>query len=168
MNWFVNAIAGFVRSFANLLRRRDRQRQRLENLYDSGGDRQAITRPLVENSDGRKRAIYAIGPRASSDGIGGESEYFTYLDEKGTQTEIDYRITRRCDCGALIGYRDVSLLGTCGICARTVCNQEGCAARCERCSMLVCGTHTVRLGNRTFCSRHRWYGLWMMFWGLLK
>lgn len=168
MNWLIHTIAQLFRMVVSLMRRTRLSREWQEDLYESGGDREAVMRHLGEDADSRKRVVHAIGPRASSDGIGGESELFTYVDEEGTQTVIDYRTARRCDCGTLIGYKDVSLFGTCQICARTVCNQEGCASRCEKCGSIVCGRHKVELGGHVFCPHHRLYGLWLGFWGLLK
>jgi len=157
-----------LENLMTLMRARTREKNQREDLYASGGNRQTIMRSLAEDGDSRKRVVHAIGPRASTDGLGWESEYFTYVDDNSVQMVVDYRLTRRCDCGALIGYNDVSLLGICGVCSGTVCTNEGCSSRCERCGTIVCARHAVKISKHTFCQWHGLYGRWLQFWGCLQ
>jgi hypothetical protein len=126
-----------------------------------------LLEPFREGTGHRMREVHVIGPPASSDGIGWDLEQVDYMEDQRVQTSVKYRQARRCDCGALLDYKN-SVLGTCSLCSRVVCKQEGCSARCERCGVLVCARHVVRIHKHNFCTRHKLYGLWLCFWGLLK
>lgn len=167
MNWFMHMMAVLFRRAVALARRRTRSHRWQEELYDSMADKDELLEPFQEGTGHRQREVHVIGPTASSDGIGWDQELVEYMDDQRVQTSVTYRQARRCDCGAVLAY-DNSVLGTCRACSRVVCKQEGCAARCERCGVLVCARHAVRIREHTFCPRHRFYGLWLCFWGLLK
>ena len=167
MRWLLNIIVELFHRAAVIIRRRRLSQRRQEDLYESGGDREE-TLSTLRNAEGfRRRTVHVIGPRVSSDAIGYEDEQVQYVDDDNVQTEINYKVSRRCECGALVTH-DNWMLGACNICGRALCGAKGCGERCEKCGDLVCRRHTVRFGKHTFCSRHRWYGWWLMFWGCLQ
>jgi len=155
----------------NLLSRlfgsRTASRRLQEDMYESGSSKDELLEPLREGTGTLRREVHVIGPRASSDGVGWDKERVEYVDGKKVTTTVEYSQSRRCDCGAVLAYGN-TVLGTCSVCSRIVCKAEKCAARCDRCGALVCTSHCVHIGEHSFCTRHRAYGLWMRFWGMLK
>ena len=113
---------------------------------------------------GRTVERHRFGPPASSNGLGWDTERLVYLDGS-TQTVVEETVVRRCDCGVFLSYGNLAK-GLCAVCGRVVCSE--CHATCERCGALCCGTHAVRYGNHTLCSRHRWVLYWLLFWGLIE
>jgi len=160
-------IIELLQSITGALRGNSVSRWRQEDIYESSASKHELVEPLREGTGTRKREVHAIGPWASSDGVGWDKERVEYVDGQRVQTTVEYSQARRCDCGAVLAYQNY-VLGTCRICSRVVCKHEGCAARCDRCGALVCTRHCVHIGEHTFCTRHRAYGLWMRFWGVLK
>jgi hypothetical protein len=166
MRWLLNLIVELFQRAAVTIGRRRISRQRQEDLYASGGDREE-TLSTLRNAEGfRKRTVHMIGPRVSSDAIGYEEEQVQYVDDDNVQTEINYRFSRRCACGNLVT-NDNWILGACNVCGRILCRAKGCGERCEKCGDLVCRRHAVKFGKHTFCSAHSLYGWWLWFWGCL-
>ena len=157
----------FVRRVGMPPQGRDLSRRQREDLYASNRGRDDDAAAVHERGGTRTRNVHVIGPPASSDGVGFDQEEVEYMTGEMVQTKVKYDGFRRCDCGAVLGFGN-SVLGTCAVCLRLVCKQEGCSARCERCGALVCARHAACLKKHTFCSRHRAYGLWLMFWGCLE
>lgn len=166
MNRLIRVIVGLINRGLVLTRRTRLIHNRQEELYDSTANKDELLEPFREGHGHRGREVYLIGPRVSSDGIGRDEEVVEYMDRQRVQTEIKQHVLRRCDCGAVI-MQGSWILGTCTVCARVLCQQEGCAARCEYCGALTCKRHSVKFGERSFCSRHQWYGLWLRWWGML-
>jgi len=167
MKWLVERIAGLLRACTDALLSRRTSRWHQEEIYESRGNKEEFFESLRAEGGGRTHTLQAIGPAASSDGIGWEEEDISYTDEDMVQTNVKYRLSRRCDCGSILSH-DNMVLGTCSVCSRVLCRQEGCGARCERCGALVCRRHSQSFGEHMFCSGHRYHGLWLLFWGALK
>ncbi len=168
MNWLINQIVNLLSwMFGGGGRQREELRAR-EGIYNSAQTRETILGNLAETDDVRESVVQTIGPSASSDGTAFSEDKYKYADENGVLTSIRHIGFRRCDCGGLLGHGN-STIGTCSVCGRVLCNQEGCSAgRCERCGLLICTRHASRQKGHVFCSRCRPVGWWLRFWGVLK
>lgn len=168
MGPFLRAIVELFRRVLNIARREHLSRRRQqEDLYASSRDREDDAAEVRRRGGTRTRNVHVIGPLASADGVGFDHEEVEYMSGDMVHTKVKYDGFRRCDCGAILAFGN-GVLGTCAVCFRVVCKQEGCSERCGRCGALVCARHAVRLKKHAFCSRHRAYGLWLMFWGCLE
>ena len=148
-------------------RARDDALLRQEDLYASGVNREALLDAQRDDVRNRERTVHVVGPRASSDGVAWDDEQVEYWHDGRATVTLKHRVTRRCDCGALIA-GDTRILGTCSHCSRILCSADGCSARCESCGALVCKRHALAFGDRTFCPRHRLRGLGLRIWELIK
>jgi len=122
----------------------------------------AIDDDVDEEGSARQVAVHRLGGRISDDAVAWESEQRESF-ANGVLSVVEERSIRLCDCGTAIGY-DVSIWGRCSVegCGQALCKE--CVRRCERCGVVVCGRHSVRLGEHVFCWRHRWLVPWLAFW----
>jgi hypothetical protein len=167
MGWLFYRITEMLRRVAGLVTARNVSRRRQEDLYASSRDREDDAAAVRQRGGTRTRNVQVIGPPASSDGVGFDQEEVVYMSGDMVHTRVKYDGFRRCDCGAVLGFGN-SVLGTCAVCGRVTCKQQGCSARCERCGALVCRRHAFTLGAHTFCPRHRINGLGLRLWEMVK
>ena len=140
-----------------------RQREWQEQLYGSTAAKEEQVETVRRLGGRRVRNVIVIGPEASQDGVAYEREDTDYWTPENVQTTVVYHETRRCSCGSLLR-QEAGARGVCSVCLRVVC--PGCSSVCERCGSLVCRSHSVTLKKHVFCSRHRAYGYWLLFWGM--
>lgn len=168
MRTVLAAIVRFFRALLAGFRSIRSRRRRAEDLYTSASrdTRDELLASISRRGGFHRRQVHMLAPPASSDGVAFDEETFDYANADGVPTQVALRQAIRCDCGAVLAYGN-NLIGTCSVCGATVCGREGCARRCERCG-LVCARHAVTFGKHTFCTRHRLFAWWLLWWGMLK
>jgi hypothetical protein len=158
-------IMALLELLTGALRRSRPARRNQEDVYDSTVAKDAELDSVRRLGGRRVRNVNVIGPEASQDGVAYDREEVDYWTPENVQTSVVWHETRRCSCGSLLR-QEAGARGVCSVCIRVVC--QGCSSVCERCGALTCARDTFRLKKHVFCSRHRAYALWLLFWGMLE
>jgi hypothetical protein len=177
MRWLARAVGWLVRRATGVKRKEGAQRREAEESPTADETRDKILKGIGAGRAFRQRNIHVVGGTVSQDNVAWDEEHMEFMENK-VQNVVNYRLLRTCSCGSLFGYGSATLLGLCQVkgCGRTVCSQQGCGGRCERCGALCCRRHTVRytvkadekVKEHIFCFDCRWKARWKWFFGVLR